>query len=278
MSDSVPREATIDCHAHSFGADTMLSKTAWTAPSGDASIEAYRNTLTTFSIARAVLAASSLHDDDNHYSTDVTRADRSIRTTVIVPPDVSLAKLRKLDAAGACGIRFQLRNKPLPDLFAPDYQALFRHVVDLDWHIELHDDSARLPPMIAAIEASGARLVVDHFGRPGAEGVVDLGFRAVLRAVERGRTWVKLSAAFRLEDPFQDRALAEALLAAHGPERLLWGSDWPFVGFESRMNYNRALADFARAVPDPIVRTAINENGGRFYFGDHAHEGIDGAA
>lgn len=267
MSDSLPGEPTIDCHAHVFTAGIALSKSAWTAPAGDASIERYRKTLSAFGIRRAVLAASSLHDDDNRYATDVTHKDMSIRTTVIVAPDISLERLRQLDAAGACGIRLQLRNKDLPDLRSPAYQALFRRVADLGWHVQLHDDSRRLPPMIEAVEASGAPLVIDHFGRPGPAGVDDAGFQAAVRAVRRGRTWVKISGAFRLENPLQDRLLVDALLAAHGPNRLLWGSDWPFVGFESLMTYRQALSDFARAVPDSGLRAAIDDSAARFYFG-----------
>jgi len=268
MSDSLPREATIDCHAHVFATDTALSKSAWTKPEGEASIGQYRDVLRAHGIGRAVLAASSLHDDDNLYSTSVTRTDRSVRTTVIVSPEIGLGRLQQLDSAGACGIRFQLRNKDLPDLRSPAYRALFRQAANLGWHIELHDDSTRLPPMIAAIEDSGVPLVIDHFGRPGTNGTADPGFRAVLEAVRRGRTWVKISAAFRLDDPRQDRSLADALLAAHGPDRLLWGSDWPFVGFESVMTYHQALSDFSRAVPDQAVRASIDANAAQFYFGE----------
>lgn len=267
MSDPLPCEATIDCHAHIFTAGTALSKSAWTAPRGDASIDKYRTVFGSLGIRRAILAASSLHDDDNEYAAGVTRTDRTIRTTVIVSPNISIERLRQFDAAGACGIRLQLRNKERPDLHAPAYRTLFRRIADLGWHVQLHDDSRRLPPMIDAIEASGAPLVIDHYGRPGADGVDDPGFQAVVEAVRRGRTWVKISGAFRLENPLQDRALADALLAAHGPDRLLWGSDWPFVGFESRMTYRQALSDFARAVPESGLRAAIDDNAARFYFG-----------
>jgi predicted TIM-barrel fold metal-dependent hydrolase len=266
MDESLVRDATIDCHAHIFTGSMALARTAWTVPTSDASLEAYRQALETFGIRRAVLAASSLHDDGNRYSTDATRADPRLRTTVIVPPGTPIERLRDLDAVGACGIRLQLRNKELPDLRSASYRTLLRHVAEIGWHVELHDDSRRLPPMIDAIEESGAPLVVDHFGRPDAEGAADAGFRAVVDAVRRGRTWVKVSAAFRLEGPRQDRSLADALLAAHGPDRLLWGSDWPFVGFEARMTYQQALADYARAVPDIKVRSAIDDSAARFYF------------
>ena len=67
------------------------------------------------------------------------------------------------------------------------------------------------------------------------------------------------------QDSLQQRA--DELLRHAGPERLLWGSDWPFVGFESRMTYRQALSDFARAVPDSGLRAAIDDSAARFYFG-----------
>ena len=51
------------------------------------------------------------------------------------------------------------------------------------------------------------------------------GFQAMMRAVDNGRTWVKLSAGYRLESPQVAQDCARALLAHAGPERLLWGSD-----------------------------------------------------
>jgi len=263
---ALPSEMTIDCHAHVFTSGMALHNHAWTKPRGDASIETYRSLLKRAGITHAVLAASSLHADDNRYALSVTRADPHIRTTVIVPPDISREQLEGMAANGACGIRLQLRNKPLPDLRSRDYQQLLRHVSDLGWHVQLHDDSHRLAPMMEVIEASGARLVVDHFGRPGPEGIDDPGFRAVLAAVARGRTWVKIASAFRLEPPEHDRALADALLAVRGPDRLMWGSDWPFVGFEEGMTYDRALRDYVRAVPDAAARAAIDVTARRFYF------------
>ena len=98
------------------------------------------------------------------------------------------------------GVRLQFRSTAdLPDLAGFAYRKLFRRLADLDMHVQLHDEGARLPQSIGLIEPSSVKLVVDHFGRPDlsrgadAEAFVDL-----LRAVERGRTWVKLSAAFRL--------------------------------------------------------------------------------
>ena len=54
------------------------------------------------------------------------------------------------------------------------------------------------------------------------------------------------------------RACAQKLLAVAGPERLLWGSDAPFVGHaEPRPAYGEALRLFEELVPDERQRHAI---------------------
>ena len=52
-----------------------------------------------------------------------------------------------------------------------------------------------------------------------------------------------------------------------GPEKLLWGSDAPFVGHEHAIDYAGTVALFRRWVPEEADRRAIGEAGYRFYFG-----------
>jgi predicted TIM-barrel fold metal-dependent hydrolase len=150
----------------------------------------------------------------------------------------------------------------------PEYTGLFRNVADLGWHVHIHDDAARLAYSLPILARSGVRLVIDHFGRPDTrERLVSEGFQTVLRAIENGRTWVKLSSAFRLGDRSLAREAAAALLAAAGPERLMWGSDWPFAGFEGKVRYADALHDLEELVPDPVARRRIgHDTPEAFYF------------
>jgi predicted TIM-barrel fold metal-dependent hydrolase len=68
---------------------------------------------------------------------------------------------------------------------------------------------------------------------------------------------VKLSAGYRLESPQVAIDCARALLAHAGPERLLWGSDWPFAAFEYTMRYEHAVASFRDWVSDANARRVI---------------------
>jgi hypothetical protein len=120
---------------------------------------------------------------------------------------------------------------------------------------------------IAAIENAGPRLVIDHMGRPEAgSGGDSEGFMAVLRAVERGKTWVKISGGFRIQPDGYAATIVSKLLRNVGPQRLMWGSDWPFSVFEDRMSYKKTIADYKRYVPDVSIRRSIDPNGSCFLF------------
>lgn len=256
----------IDCHAHVFTAATPTRTGAWTVPVSDAPVERFQSVLQTNKVARAVLAASSLHAD-NEYALRATEQHANLKTTVIVDPDVPAGGLADMARRGAVGIRLQWRNvADPPDLTTPAYRRLLQRIGDLGWHVELHDDARRLARPIAAILDTGTPLVIDHFGRPGPAGHDDPDLTPILQALAGGRTWLKLSAAFRLEPPSLDRGLADTLLQVAGPDRLLWGSDWPFVAFEHGMSYARALDDFHRAVPDAAMRARIGQAGLALYF------------
>lgn len=261
----------VDTHAHIYHAGMKLAGDAWHEPAGEARLEDYLDCLDEAGIDRAVLAAASLFGTNNDYALAATAAEPRLRTTVIVDPDVDPTVLRAMGAAGAVGIRLQWRSTPEPpDLDRPEWRSLLRRVADLGWHVQLHDNGWRLPGAIARIEASGARLVIDHFGRPDqAMGVNCTGFQAALRAVERGNTWVKLSGDFRVGPDAMVRGLTDALLRHAGPERLFWGSDWPFAAYEGQVTYAQTVARFEALVPDAAIRGRIHKEAGRFYFGDN---------
>lgn len=90
------------------------------------------------------------------------------------------------------------------------------------------------------------------------------GFQALLRALDYGNVWVKISAGFRLERELL-HAAAEKLLVSAGADRLFWGSDAPFVGKEPDMSYAAALRIFQDLVPDAAMRRKISDAALRFY-------------
>ncbi|MBX3620385.1 MAG: amidohydrolase family protein [Rhizobacter sp.] len=279
----------VDAHAHVFSAHTPLAPGAWHRPAAEATVEQFLAVLDAHGVQRAVLAAASIYGTNNDDALEACRNPR-LRTTVILDPGCPASTLRAMAASGVVGVRLQWRNvAETPDLSSPVWQQCLRRMVELDWHVELHDDSARLARPLELLEAAGVKIVVDHFGRPDArQGTRCPGFQRLLRSVETGRTWVKLSAGFRLATPglaveaaqalaveaAQALAVeaAQALLRHAGPERLMWGSDWPFAAFESTMSYDQALAGLAAWVPDAEDRRRIGSDTPlAFYFAETQH-------
>jgi len=258
----------VDSHAHVYTTDMPLSATAWHKPPADATIEQYIATLDQHGVKYAVLSAASLFDDYNEYSIEATRKHKRLRTTAIVKPTIDPYVMRMMKDDGVVGVRFQWRNvKNLPDITTAEYQKFFRRVRDLDWHVHINQTADKLAAPIATLQAAGVKLVIDHFGHPQRGGAACEGFQAVMQAIDRGRTWVKLSAGYRLESPQVAQDCARALLSHAGPERLLWGSDWPFAAFEDSMRYEHAIASFRQWVPDANTRRTISgETPFRLYF------------
>jgi predicted TIM-barrel fold metal-dependent hydrolase len=277
IDEDVP---AVDAHAHVFARDMPLAPDAWTRPEYDFTVEDYLAELDAHGIAFGVLSGLSISGFNNEYTLAAVRGRERLRATVIVPPDIDRATLAAMRDDGAVGIRFQLARAPvLPDLAGDAYRNLARHVRDLGWHVHIAVEGLRLPPLLAALEGWEVPIVIDHFGHPDPDDPLGCdGLAAALAAVQRGSTWIKLAAGFRLagtdswREPSLDRSLAIAaqvaayLLREASPERLLWGSDCPFVGYEGRVRFGDALAQLRQWVPDPRDRRAMSDAAFRFYF------------
>src|SRR5262245_39060129 len=144
-------------------------------------------------------------------------------------PPVERYILEAMKRDGVVGVRLPFIGlAELPDITTFDYRRFLRRLADLDWHVHLHVEGERLPALIDTIEASGVKLVIDHLGRPEPRaGINSDGFKAMLRSIERGRTWVKVSAGYRLGPAAPD--YARELVRVAGPDRLVWASDCPFA-------------------------------------------------
>ena len=256
----------VDTHAHIYPRNTPLIAGATHVPSRDITPEEYLRTLDDHGVLFGVHAAASFMGPYNDYTLAALARYPRLRGTAIVDPSISPHELKAMDAAGIVGIRFSLRDyKGTPDLGSIEYQRLFRRVADLDWHVHVYAEGERIAALTEPLLAAGVKIVIDHYGNPDPErGVSSPGFQAALRALGSGRGWVKVSAPYRT--PRCDHAaLAAHLLAEGGPERLLFASDWPFVGHESTVTYRQMVESFERVIPDAAIRARIGRTAARLY-------------
>lgn len=271
----------VDCHAHIFTPDMPLSGSAWTQPAYGFTAEDYQRVLDAHGVHFGVIAGISIYGTYNDYMISQLRRFPRLRGTVNIDPSTDRYTLERMKADGIVGVRLQLaRRSAMPDLGDEPHRLLLRRVADLNWHVHLAVEDQHLTEVLPKLEASGVRVVLDHFGHPDPQQKLESpGFLALLKLVEKGRAWVKLSAGYRLTwrgagtaskpDPQAmdlARQTAAHLLGAVGTERLLWGSDCPFVGHESSVTYQDTLDSFEEWVPSADDRRRISNTALKLYF------------
>ncbi|MGJ7531212.1 amidohydrolase family protein [Variovorax sp. GB1P17] len=258
--------AAIDSHAHVFARGLPLAAQRRHVPDHDATLTEYLALLDAHGVSHAVLVQPSFLGTDNGFLLDALRAcPQRLRGVAVLDPRVDDAALHAMGRAGICGVRLNLVGLPLPDFTRAEWPQFFARVRALDWHVEVHRESRDLAQVAQPLLDAGCKLVVDHFGRPeSAPAIADEGFAWLLGAAACGRVWVKLSAAYRnwpaVTAPAAATAArdaAQALLKAFGPERLVWGSDWPHTQHREIANYAAAHALLADWVPDETARRRI---------------------
>ena len=105
--------------------------------------------------------------------------------------------------------------------------------------------------------------MLDHFASIPADGGTDQpAVKAVLKMLDTGRVWLKLSGPMRCTKenvPYPSVTPLAHLLVKHAPERMVWGSDWPHVNLDGReMPNDGDLLDLLLTwVPDEATRNRI---------------------
>ena len=258
----------IDAHVHVFTTDMPLIDNPRHAPKYSFTHEELIGTLDRHGVERAVIAAASPWGDYNDYILAACRAHRArLRGTAIVKPTIDRFALEAMSRDGFVGVRLPFIGLPkLPDITTFNFRALFRRLADLDWHVHPHVEGEDLPKILPTLEASGVKIVVDHLGRPDPRtGIDSEGFQALLRSIDKGRTWVKVSGGYWLGT--QSMAYARELLRVGGADRLVWASDCPFVGHEGQFSYQATIDWLNECVPDTTARAKIfGETALKLYF------------
>jgi len=287
---ALPPGAT-DCHMHVFGPLERFPLAAQRSYNvSDAPLAAHERMKRQVGLERTVLIQASGYGTDNRAMlAALTELGARGRGVAVVETDTPKEELERLHAAGVRGVRVNLQTLPgrYGDGSAASRVAVLerfaRLVAPLGWHVQLFCDPATLVTLEATILRSPAETVIDHMGLPDARASLDQpGFQAVLRLLRSGRVWVKVAGADRITrhtGRLHDAVPFIRTLADAAPERVVWGSDWPNIGFHAgaqvradellpfrELDVGELLDVLAEAVPDPIARTRIlSRNPGKLY-------------
>ncbi|MGZ5583863.1 MAG: amidohydrolase family protein [Usitatibacter sp.] len=258
----------VDCHAHVFSAYAPAVPGARYRPDYGADVKAWRGLWPDAGITHGVLVQPSFFGTDNRELLDTLAADtRHLRgVAVLTPFAADDTTLERFHAAGVRGIRLNLRGvKDYGEYATKAWCELYDRIHARGWHLECYCEAGRLTELTPALERTPIGVVLDHFGVPGkTRAAVDATFAAVQRLARSREVWCKLSAPYRL-DGAVPRELAERWLDAVGPARLVWGSDWPWTGFEGETDYAASRAMLDEWIDASLTRAVLWDNAARLY-------------
>ena len=242
-----------DGHAHVFHKSLPMVQKQRYFPKENAYLDCYIELLKEHQLDGALLVQPSFLGTDNTYllSNIITAnsiTEYKFRGVVAVQPDISFTALREMNQHGIVGIRFNLIGQPTPDFQSAEWLGLFEKVNLLGWFVELHIEGTRLSGLLPYLLTLCETVVIDHFGLPDADAPLDCpGFRAILDSADRN-LFVKTSAPFRVfpgndskEAAAKTRTIYQHLWDALGPDKLVWGSDWPWTMFENRHDFAETM-------------------------------------
>lgn len=253
----------VDSHAHIFEEGLELAPVRRYAPAYNATVDDYLSVLDANGVRCGVLVQPSFLGTNNDYMIAALRKyPERLRGIAVVDSHIDLDVLDRMDAEGVVGIRLNLAGLPLPDLSDGSWQRLLAHVRRLDWQVEIHRQGRDLPFLVNPLLDAGVNIVIDNVGCPDKDAaIVELASRYLLENARTRRIWVKLAGAYRNWPEWDDQSQATravaALLEAFGPERLVWGSDWPHTQNESRIHFAATRKNLEKWVPNDDDRKII---------------------
>lgn len=224
----VPRGAC-DTHMHFY--DTKVPGAPGTFLPGDFTVADYRAVQERLGLERVIVVQANAYADDNSVALHaIGQLGKSAKGVAVVRPNVKDSELERLTKGGMCAVRIMTLHGGALGFDVMD--AVAARVHPFGWHVNIQLDGRELPKHEAQIKRLPGKFVIDHTGKflepvaPEHEA-----FRSLLRLVDTGRCWVKLSAPYETSKAgapkYQDVGRLAKALVRHAPQRMLWASNWP---------------------------------------------------
>lgn len=256
-------QGSCDCHAHVFGPMARFpysTPRSYTPP--DSPLAEYLAMHDTLGVQRGVLVQPSVYGTDNDAMMEALHAhpDR-LRGVAVLDPAVPEEELKALHAGGVRGVRVNVLFKGGVPISAA--RPLAERIAPYGWHVQFLIDVSNHPRLDEELADFPTPVVIDHMGHCDvAKTATDPGFAALLRLLDGGRCWVKLSGPYRITArpavPFDDVTSVARTLVARRPDRMVWGTDWPHPSIKTEMPNDGDLVEMlADWVPDAATRQRI---------------------
>jgi D-galactarolactone isomerase len=218
-----------DTHMHFY--DEKRPAAPGTFLPGHFGVPDYRAMQKRLGLERVIVVQANAYLDDNSVALEAMRElGQAARGVAVVKRGVKDVELERLTRAGMRALRIMTLHGGTLGFDAMD--ELMARVHPFGWHANIQLDGRQLPKYEAQIRRLPGRFVIDHTGKflepvaPEHEA-----FRCLVRLIDTGRCWVKLSAPYETSKTgapqYEDVGRLAKRLVRHAPERMLWASNWP---------------------------------------------------
>jgi predicted TIM-barrel fold metal-dependent hydrolase len=259
-------ENAVDSHAHVF--DPRYSFAPGTHYTPDlcqrGTATKFRNVLHAHGFTHGLLVGAVPYAEDNRAMLDAIAASQGKfkGIAIIRNPEVTDRHLAALADGGVIGARFNLMSFGVKEITVPGAERMLARFKEMGWYVQLHCHEDDLVEAAPILRKAGVRVMIDHFGRPNPErGIKQPGFQELLEFGKSGNAIVKLSGPFRCsiaDYPYTDTdPFIAAAIEAYTLDNCVWGSDWPFVRMDERMDYGPPMIVLPRWLPDPKDRRKV---------------------
>ena len=230
-------------------------------------------------VAATVLVQAAATEEETHFLFALARKHAFIQGVVgwtdFAAPDAA-PRIAALAAAGGGmlkGLRPMIQDIADPHwVQRPELDAAFAAMIAHDLAFDALVKPAHIPALLARLARHPSlRTVIDHAAKPDiAHGGFDAWAPLLQRLARETGAYCKLSGLLteaRSGATADDFApYVEHVFACFGPERVLWGSDWPVLDLASEYS---AWLDMARGLVDRhapgFAAKVFGENAVRFY-------------
>ena len=206
--------------------------------------------------AKVIISGGAYGRNTTHLADTLTRFPERFRGIALIPDDLSDAEFVRLSKLGVRGMRVfsASRGGVLPTIA----DAISARAHEHGWHVQFYPHGADITEFADRLLALPNKIVLDHFASVKAEGGLEQpGFKTLLRLLDSGKVWIKLSGPMRCASgdiPYPAVTPMARALVAHRPDRLVFGTDWPHVNMDGRNVPNDG--DLVDLIPEWIENAA----------------------
>ncbi len=182
-------------------------------------------------IERFVVTQGMTYQNDNTCLVEILRRlGPMARGIASIPTDASEADMQYLCDAGVVGTR--INELPGGGVGLSGLAAVDERAHDNGWCVAVQFDGSDILDHEAKLQALRSRYIIDHHGKFFC-GVTpnDPRVDAVKRLIDRGNCWFKFAACYESSKSgppdYADVGAVAKEIAAHAPDRIIWGTNWP---------------------------------------------------